>query len=168
MTLTGKTRLGLPAVLLVAVLSGATYLLLGRAQGAPVTAGQPLEQTEFWPSSGHRFTPAPVDAKPILSSSDAYKAYVEDATPPGLEKETTAPPEAALALYTNDMGETPVKEPELVWRLTFSDAPVVEFGPDFGESSGESADRCPFYIVIDAGSGQRRVSFQTCDSPQSS
>jgi hypothetical protein len=115
-----------------------------------------------------RLEPAPVDAKPQLTAADAFNAYLEDAIPPGLDEQTSQAPVVSLAIYTSGTGETAGITPTLVWLVKFIDTLVVEFGPDIGsESRGtDSGSRCPFYVVIDATSGKRLRSFQTCDTPK--
>src|SRR6266511_1706856 len=145
MKLTGRARVGLLAVLLVGLLSGGTYTFLGRAQGGPVLNEQRLTQTEFFPSTRERFVPPPVAAKAALTAGDAYNAYLNEAIPPGLEKQTSAPPVATLAVYTNDIGETPGRPPTLVWLLEFTDVPVVLYG-----ANSKRADSGSYSARVDA------------------
>jgi hypothetical protein len=169
MQLTGRARVGLLAVLLVGLLAGGAYSLWGRAQGAPVLDQQPLTQTEFFPDMGERFVPAPDTATPQITAAGAFNAYLDDAVPPGLDKQTSEPPVVSLAIYTSKTGETSGIAPTLVWLIKFGNTPVVEFGPDITESKGTgTAFRCPFYVIIDATSGKRLKSFQTCDAPTTS
>ncbi|HEX8863749.1 MAG TPA: hypothetical protein VGC06_32540 [Actinomycetes bacterium] len=170
MKVTGKTRVGLLAVVLVGLLAGSAYVFLGRAQGLPVVNEQPLAQTEHFRNAGNRFEPPPAaTATAKLTATDAYKAYLADAVPPGLDKETSQPPVVSLATYTSELGENAGIAPTLVWLIKFSDIPVVEFGPDLNKGSVTASGlKCPFYVIIDAATGQRLESFQTCDSPTTS
>ena len=163
MKLTGKGRLGLLAVLLLAI--GGTYAVWDRAQGAPVVNQQPLTESQFFPINRVQFTPAAANAKISLTAVDAVKAYLDDPMPPGLDK-SSGPPVVSLVVYTSETGDTAGMAPTLVWLVKFNDVPEVAFGPDVGKSErANSSFKCPFYVVIDATSGKRLRSFQTCDAP---
>ena len=168
MKLTGRARASLPAVLLVGLLAvGGGYVLRDRAQGASVVNQQALARTMYFPDIRMRLVPASVrsaGATPRITAVKALRAYRDDAVPPGLDKESKGPPVASLAVFTWGTGETSGMAPTLVWLLKFNDAPVIEFGPNSG--AVVSGARCPFYVVIDATSGKRLLSYQTCAPPE--
>lgn len=166
MKLTGRARIGLLAVLLVGLVTGGTYAFWGRAQGAPVINQQSLTHTMFFPDIRVRLAPASAKAATRLTAADAHRAYLNDAVPPGLDKESKVPPVVSLAVYTSETGETSGMAPTLVWVVKFIDAPVMNLGPK--SNGADSSFRCPFYIIIDAASGKRLESFQTCDPPRAS
>lgn len=163
MKLTGRARIGLPALLLVGLVAGGTYAFWGRAQGAPVVNERALAHTMFFPDIRVRLVPPSAKAAPRLTAVDAHRAYLNDAVPPRLDKESSMPPVVSLAVYTSETGETSGMAPTLVWVVKFMDAPVINLGPK--SNGADSSFRCPFYIIIDAISGKRLESFQTCDPP---
>jgi hypothetical protein len=166
MKLTGRARVGLLAVLLVGLLAGGTYTFWDRAQGAAVVNQQALPQTMSFPDIRVRLVPASVrstNATPRITAVKALRAYQDDAVPPGLDKESNGPPVVSLAVFTSGTGDTTAMAPTLVWLLKFNDIPVIEFGPN---SRGvDSGSRCPFYVIVDATSGKRLLSYQTCAPP---
>lgn len=169
MKFTGRTKVSLLGVLVLGLLAGSAYVFLGPAQGQPVLNEQSIAQTQVFREVGGHFGPPPVNTVAKLTPADAFKAYLDDAVPPGLDKATKEPPVVSLAVFTSDLGETSGIAPTLVWLIKFVDTPVIEFGPDInGTKSPDSGFRCPFYVVIDATSGQRLESFQTCGSPTTS
>jgi hypothetical protein len=168
MKLTGRARARLLAALLVGLLAvGGGYAFRDRAQGASVVNQQALARTMYFPDIRMRLVPASArstSATPRITAVKALRAYRDDAVPPGLDKEAKGPPVASLAVFTSGTGDTSGMAPTLVWLLKFNDVPVIEFGPN---SRGvDSGSRCPFYVVVDASSGKRLLSYQTCAPPK--
>jgi len=139
---------------------------MGSSSGAPVVNQQPLTEAQFFPTNRVQFTPAAARAATSLTAVDAMEAYLDDPIPPGLDKESSGPPVGSLVIYDSETGDTAGLAPTLVWLVKFNDVPQVAFGPDVGEfKRADSSFKCPFYVVIDATSGKRLRSFQTCDAP---
>jgi hypothetical protein len=141
------------AVLLALVAAGC-----GRAS-SPAAAEHRFVHVHEFPDIGKRI--APPTGRPPLSWQQALQAVTRRHD----GWDTPTPPQVKLADYSNCCnGEGPVR-PVLAWIVVYPDAEVVLFGPDIAPPDARVAGRCPAYVVVDATSGRRWGSFQTCDPP---
>jgi hypothetical protein len=141
-------------------------LVVGCGQASSSEPATPAAATEHrfthvheFPDIGKRI--APPTGRPRLSWQQALRAVTRRND--GWAART--PPQVKLADYSNRYnGEGPVR-PTLAWIVVYLDAKAVVFGPDFAPDAARVAGCCPAYVVVDATSGRRWGSFQTCDPP---
>ena len=148
------------ALLLVIAFASAYAFTVSNAAGAPGFVQQALPRSEFYDQLGSRF--APTAARPQRTAAQALEGYRADPIPPNLEEQSPTPPVIRLTSFTH--ARVGVASPRLAWLIRFDSVPVWESGPS-SRVRETVVDRCPFYVVVDATTGQRLESFQTCAPP---
>jgi hypothetical protein len=144
------------AVALVAVLAAGCGGPPGTGE-RQVGAEPRLVHVHEFPDTGHRL--APTTAHPVLTRqqaerTEAVRGYFRP----------DPPPELKLAELSNRFRDP--TGPVLAWVAVDPDHPLQRIGgPDFGPGYGDDTRRCPFYVVVDATSGQGYGAWQTCDPP---
>jgi hypothetical protein len=151
---------------------------MSHATGTPTLVESHLTAPKHYTDVGVRMdVPASSDL-PAITATQALQAYQNVGPIPGLEKQTSTPPEVVLTSFSDDeYGPisangtiTPYYQGVLTWVIFFHGIQMIPSAP--APRPGESRDqvgppypRCDFIEAINATTGSHMMAFQTCNPP---